>query len=190
MSFPNTLEIEAKYFLTESSFNLLLPQLTNFKLEERYYLISTDQGLELRITKSTAKNGIATATLDRMQILPDPDLPPGSIRQKERIKITLAEFNALLQLLKSANPTLQPVVREHYELDTSGYVTQIKRYQNQFLGLIRAEFEFNSKSDLLVFAPPSWCGPNITSTPLGSDTSLSMLLPVDFQKHLVELYIQ
>lgn len=181
------LEIEAKFLISSENFEKLLPQLVNFKLEERYYLFKTQSGVELRITKSTHKDGTTSATLDRLELVEEPNLPVGSVRKKDRLQISLPEFEQLKNLLQAQNPDTRPIVREHYELTYKNLVVQIKKYQKQFVGLIRAEFEFDSVADLQNFHTPSWCGVNITSTPIGLDCHLADLCSSEFQTLLNKL---
>lgn len=183
--YMNNLEIERKFFLT-----LEAPDVQgalegkNPVVEERYYLYRAD-GIELRFTKLT-KGTETFCNFDRMSLIRASEQSSHIVRTKDRLKITLAEFERLLALLKLEDPNVLPIVRWSYHIGDAPKF-EIKVYKNRHEGLVRAEVEFESESAAQAFSPLAWFGAEITDSLVGIDTQLPDLSQSEFLKILDSL---
>lgn len=167
------MEIERKYLLSEPQLNALAPDLTTFALETRYYLYCNNDN-EIRITKRANKD-IPVFTLDHMVLITN-ESKEYIVRRKDRTLISEEEFTAIAALL-SGQP---PVERLHFKLNDQ---IELKVYQGQRTGLIRAEVEFDSVESANEYKPDFEHSGEITNSPIGRDVLLASLSQqdVDFE---------
>jgi len=92
-------------------------------------------------------------------------------RTKDKREISEEEF---LRLKKEAG---EAIVRDGYEFRDN---ISIKIYHGRFEGLLRAEVEFATKEDALVYKPEQWMGDEITTSSLGRDSTLLDLSENEF----------
>lgn len=172
-------EIERK-FIVDLNNPVLKDILLNkpYKLENRYYLFRAN-GIELRFTSVLPTNGEIYYDFDRLQVIDD----SLANRSKERIKITKGEFDNLLNLLSLKNSNIKPIVRKSYLISQNPQL-EIKVYQNEFEGLIRAEVEFSTIEESNSYQPLSWFGKELTNSQIGNDVKLPDLSPDNFKKIL------
>jgi CYTH domain-containing protein len=168
------MEIERKYLLTELQLNMLVPDLTGFALETRYYLYCKDDN-EVRITKRANKDS-PVFTLDHMVLITD-ESKEFIVRRKDRTVISEEEFSTIAGLLSSQSP----VERLHFKLNDQ---IELKIYQGKHTGLIRAEVEFDSVKSANEYQPAFEHSGEITNTPLGRDVLLANLSQQDVDSEL------
>jgi CYTH domain-containing protein len=154
------MEIERKFLVK------ILPDLTNIKPEiwERYFL---ELGkIEKRISKIDAKYFYEVKTdVNKLMI------------EKEIREISKNEFD---ELKKKAIKNLK---RKSFLISDKPKIS-IKIYENEYEGLIRAEFEFESENEAKIFESPEWVGKEITKTELSRDGKLIKLKREEFLKLL------
>lgn len=179
------LEIERKFFVSAES-NDLKRVLTGLKpnKEERYYLYRKD-GTELRFTKVEKTDGIVYQ-FDRMEVLLQDGSETHSVRRKQRLEISEAEFVELFDLVKMKDGGAQPIKRSSYTIQENPK-TEIKVYGGRFVGLIRIEVEFASIDETNNFKKPEWYGIEITDMNIGRDTNLPELSDEEFKLTLSQL---
>lgn len=100
-------------------------------------------------------------------------------RTGERFEITQSEYDEFKKLSKKS------LIRKSYLIQDLQKIS-IKVYEGVFKGLIRAEIEFDSAEEAIVFQPPEWFGKEITTTDLGRDAKLVELSSDEFQKLIKE----
>ena len=175
------LEIEKKFFVPES--HTLRQRMIDiiFVKEKRYYLYRR-QDNEIRFASCTSQNGEVTCTLDRMILQPTSN-SSHIVRQKERLIISLKEYQELEQLVAGRQ---EPIIRDHYHL-TSDPKCELKVYQGKFAKLIRAEVEFETVEEAVKYVPLFWFGKEITDSHVGRDTLLPDLSLEEFASILKNL---
>ncbi len=159
-----TTEIERKFLLKKK------PSLVGKTpvLQERFFLFNQN-GIELRIQQKGNRFELERKTTQNKLS-----------RTTQKIELTKQEYDSLK---KNA---AQGTKRKSYLLLEKPR-TSLKEYTGQYTGLIRAEVEFDTEQEARQFKPFDWMGPEITSTPLGQDKSLSQLNRTKFQKWLKKL---
>ncbi len=93
-------------------------------------------------------------------------------RTKDKRIITEKEFNAF------KNQVTESIIRDSYKINST---ISIKKYYGKFVGLVRAEVEFDSIEKAKNFVPEVWMGKEITDSPLGRDAKLLDLSEGDFK---------
>lgn len=91
----------------------------------------------------------------------------------ERMIISQNEFD----LLK--NKSYTKIIRDSY-LYLNDERVSIKKYYDNYEGLIRIEVKFNSIKEMNTYQKELWMGKDITNTPLAFDKYLSKLTKDDF----------
>ena len=99
------------------------------------------------------------------------------VRRKDRTVINEEEFNAVTNLLNSQSP----VERLHFKLNDQ---IELKVYQGERGGLIRAEVEFDSVKSANEYQPDFEHSGEITNTPLGRDVLLANLSQQGFNSEI------
>lgn len=156
----NKTETERKFLVK------VIPDLTGVKAEnqERYFLELGET--EKRITK-----------IDDSYIYEEKSVGIGLLAKKITGTISKDEFGRLKEL------SIKSLCRKSYVLSKNPEIS-IKVYDDEFKGLIRAEFEFDSESEASSFIPPEWVSCEITNTDLGRDGRLIELNRDKFLKLL------
>lgn len=95
----------------------------------------------------------------------------------EKKNILEEEFNTL------KNESYSKIIRDSY-LYLNDERVSIKRYFDNYEGLIRVEIKFNTIEEMKSYIKESWMGKEITNTPLAFDKYLSKLSREEF---LIEL---
>ena len=95
----------------------------------------------------------------------------------EKKNILEEEFNTL------KNESYSKIIRDSY-LYLNDETVSIKRYFDNYEGLIRVEIKFNTIEEMKSYIKESWMGKEITNTPLAFDKYLSKLSREEF---LIEL---
>ncbi len=95
----------------------------------------------------------------------------------EKENILEEEFNTL------KNESYSKIIRDSY-LYLNDERVSIKRYFDNYEGLIRVEIKFNTIEEMKSYIKESWMGKEITNTPLAFDKYLSKLSREEF---LIEL---
>ena len=149
-------EIERKFLVKR------MPDLTAVKgeIQERYFLELGN--IEKRITK-----------IDDKYFYEEKSRGNGLTSKKVIREISGVEFEKLKKI------SIKSLKRKCYILTIHPEVS-IKVYDDEYLGLVRAEFEFESENEAKSFAPPEWCGIEITKTDLGRDGKLIKLEGKEF----------
>lgn len=97
--------------------------------------------------------------------------------KKEKKSISREEFERLKAKAK------QRIIRDSYKFSESPQIT-IKIYHEEYEGLVRAEVEFVSVEQAEKYTPEVWMGEELTSSPLGRDSSLVNLTKQEFEQLL------
>lgn len=95
----------------------------------------------------------------------------------EKMIISQNEFD----LLK--NKSYTKIIRDSY-LYLNDERVSIKKYYDNYDGLIRIEVKFNSIKEMKTYQKELWMGKDITNTPLAFDKYLSKLTKDDFLSEL------
>ena len=95
----------------------------------------------------------------------------------EKKNILEEEFNTL------KNESYSKIIRDSY-LYLNDERVSIKRYFDNYEGLIRVEIKFNTIEEMKSYIKESWMGKEITNTPLAFDKYLSKLSREEFLKEL------
>ncbi len=95
----------------------------------------------------------------------------------EKMIISQNEFD----LLK--NKSYTKIIRDSY-LYLNDERVSIKKYYDNYEGLIRIEVKFNSIKEMNTYQKEVWMGKDITNTPLAFDKYLSKLTKDDFLSEL------
>lgn len=154
-------EIERKFLVKE------LPNLNNIEpiRYERYFLDDSEDK-QVRIQKKSNKFELETKTK-----INDTEY------EKTKKDITENEF---LELSQNCNKS---IIRDSYLISDKPNIT-IKKYYNDYDGLIRAEIEYSNIEEIGVFILPDWIGIEITGTELGNDNKLIKLNRAEFLEAL------
>ena len=167
-------EIERKFIIDPANADFKdLVRYINPIVENRYYLFRKN-GVELRFTSLASENSPPKYTLDRLEVL-NTSL---TVRSKERWHISEAEFNRMLDLVRSESTSIEPIIRHSYTVSDDPKI-EIKMYDGKFYGLVRAEVEFGSVADKDSFQTLPWMGEEISGTPIGNDVTLAELSTED-----------
>lgn len=128
---------------------------TNFVNFERYYLY-IDKSIELRIQQKNDTYELERKVQDKENKL---------ARVSHKLAISKAEFEILKD--KSIG---KKIVFKKYKLTNSDIA--IKKYENEFEGLILLEVEFKTLEDALSFQAQKWMGKDVSDSPFSRDSAL------------------
>lgn len=155
------LEIERKFLIKE------LPDLTHMQPihYERYFVINTSNQ-HVRVQKKGNRFELETKVkINELEF------------HKDKQEISKAYF---LELSHNCN---KAIVRDSYLIHKNPNIT-IKKYFDDYEGLIRAEIEYDNMEQINTFVLPDWLGKEITGTELANDNKLITLDRNKFLKKL------
>lgn len=136
-----TLEIEKKFLVN------VFPEIENNTNKNEIlqgYVIAKDK-LELRLRK---KSGKCYQTIKTGE---------GLIRGEYEIEITTEQFDILWPLTENKR-----IEKTRYDIYHNGFLIELDVYKGSLAGLITAEVEFDSESQIKNFKTPEWFGEDIT----------------------------
>ncbi len=157
-----SIEIERKFFLKKIPGGLKLG-----KSFERYYLF-IGKKTEIRLQRKGDE-----CEIERKEINSD------LTAHKYPLAISVQEFDELKK------PLRKKIVGKAYRLSDSPK-TSLKVYEGNHAGLIRIEVNFQSEKEARSFVPPSWFGAELTSSPIGRDSTLIQMNLRRFRRLLSE----
>ena len=120
------------------------------------YLVSLDDGLQVRLRKSGEKYSLAYKC------------GTGNVREEREIELTAGQFNALWPATEGKR-----LFKTRYEIPLGDRVVEIDVYHERHEGLVVAEVEFDEEDAAKNFRPPEWLGDDVTGDPRYSNQLLA-----------------
>lgn len=146
-------EIERKFLVKQLPSNL--EKFPNDSIDQGY-LAADQTGLQVRLRRTgnrfwlTFKRGKSIA------------------RDEREIELTREQFENLWPATAGRR-----VTKRRYEVPFGAYTIEIDVYGGSNAGLIVAETEFDSEEEARNFAPPDWCGADVSGDPRYSNVLLA-----------------
>jgi CYTH domain-containing protein len=149
----NPVEVERKWLVQD------LPALAGEKGQEvmQGYIAVAADGTEVRLRKADGNFFLTVKSAG------------GLVREEIEIELAPHQFEALWRA--TAGRRLKKV---RYTGQWQGYKMEIDVYRGSLAGLTVAEVEFPSASASEGFAPPPWCGPEVTEDARYKNVSLAL----------------
>ncbi len=146
-------EIERKFLVRK-----LPDDLTSYPRKSilQGYLVSLDDGLQVRLRKSGEKYLL---TYKR---------GTGNVREEREIELNAEQFDALWPATEGKR-----LVKTRYEIPFGDRVVEIDVYHEKHEGLVVAEVEFDEEKAAKNFQPPEWLGDDVTGDPRYSNQLLA-----------------